>query len=299
MNKSLIALLFACSAAAQAQTGYSTSAFALLNATNTTIVGGGYTVLDGNFNSGSLVSGTHSFTGKNLAGATQTMTFQGSATSSSAYGRLHGYSSASLTNSYYNANNLLYCDGNGGVANANGSPDDVAATTASSFTDTLQFGGALQSGYKARYIFHVDGTNSGFHRDQNLGGPLMVLGVNIAGVNSVWGYGGDGAFATNWATTDVAINGQTPQAISAEMDTLVSFTAKNLPTASTVSAICNFSSTATLAAIQVVDASGNPVTGVTWTSGSGTVYPAPEPTPFMILGLGVGLVGIARRRKRA
>ena len=291
MKKSSLAiLLIGCTAASWGQ-GFSTSSFANLNASN----GGGYTVLDGGFSDGGPVSGTHSFTGMDHTGATQTMTFTGNAASSSEYGRLHGYSSASLTNSYYNVNNLPYADGNGGVANQNGSPDDLAATTSSFFSDTLQFGGNLQAGYKARYIFHVDGTNSGFPRVQDVGGPLMVLGVTIAGVNTVWGYDGNGSFAADWATADVDINGQTPQEISAQMDTLVSFSPKNLTDGSNVSATCDFSSTATLAAIEVVDANGNVVHDVTWTSASGTIYPVPEPMTFAVLGL--GLVGLIRRKR--
>lgn len=70
----------------------------------------------------------------------------------------------------------------------------------------------------------------------------------------------------------------------------------------------DFSFTATLAGIQVVDAAGNPVSGWTVTSGSGTVYPkitpaaTPEPgvTTFLLAtGIPASLLAIRRRRRKS
>ena len=224
MNKTAFVFLAAALVvhAAHAQSP-STSSFAGLVAVNTAIAGGGYTTLSSAYGDGSPIStsGSFSFTGMDRAGATQTMVFSGSAASSAEYGRLHGRSTARLVNSYYNAANPFYVDGNGGVANANGSPDDLSATTASFFDDTLQFGGALQSGYFARYIFHVDGTNSGPR-------SLAVLGVTIAGVNKTFGDGDTGPFVADWTTDDIPIDGTNPQSIHVQFDTLANFGTESL-----------------------------------------------------------------------
>ena len=284
---SLFALAaLAASAAAQSP---STSSFANLNVVNLA-VSGGYTTLVSADGNGSPIStsGSFSFTGKDRVGAARTMVFSGSAASSAQYGRLRGRSTARLANSYYNAANPAYVDGFGGVANANGSPDDLAATTSSFFDDTLQFGGALQSGYFARYVFHVDGTNAGPR-------SLAVLGVTIAGVNKTFGDGDNGFFSADWATDDIPINGTTPQTIHVQFDTLANFSTPDLTDGSTVDGLCDFSSTATLSAVLVVDANGRPVSGVTFTSGSGTAYPVPEPAGFAVMGLAA--FGVLRRRR--
>ncbi len=102
-----------------------------------------------------------SFTGMDGMGNTQTMTFTGSTVSQSDYGRLHVLTTGTLANSYYNVNNQPYANANGNIINTAGSPTSLTTLGFAVFNDTLQYGGALQSGYKARYIFHVDGTNSG------------------------------------------------------------------------------------------------------------------------------------------
>lgn len=292
MTKSATFLLpLALVGAACAQGTPSTSSFANLAVVNTAIPGGGYTTLTEASGDGSPIStsGSFSFTGRDRAEATQTMVFSGTAASSAQYGRLHGFSTARLVNSYYNAGNPNYTDGNGGVADPNGSPDSLNTQTASFFDDTLQFGGALQGGYSARYIFHVDGTNSGPR-------SLAVLGVTIAGVNKTFGDLDTGPFAADWATDDIPIDGTTMQSIHVQFDTLVSYNTKDLTDGATYDGTCDFSSTATLSQILVVDANGNPVSGVTFTSASGTVYPVPEPAP--LAGLGLGALALLRRRAR-
>lgn len=291
MSKPLFLFAMAALAGSAAAQSPSTSSFANLNVVNRALVGGGYTTLTDVGGDGSPIStsGSFSFTGMDRAGATQTMVFSGSAASSAEYGRLHGRSTARLVNSYYNAANPYYVDGNGGVANANGSPDDLSATTASFFDDTLQFDGAATTGYFARYIFHVDGTNSGPR-------SLAVLGVTIAGVNKTFGDGDNGFFSADWATDDIPIDGTTPQTIHVQFDTLANFGTESLVDGSTIDGSSDFSSTATLSQILVVDANGRPVSGVTFTSGSGTTYPTPEPATFAALALGA--LGIVRRRRR-
>ena len=61
----------------------------------------------------------------------------------------------------------------------------------------------------------------------------------------------------------------------------------------------DFSHTATLSAIHVLDAKGTPVPGLTITSASGHVYPQAVPEPSLFAVFGLGAVAFARRRKGA
>lgn len=216
---------------------------------------------------------SQNFTGLDGAGNTQTMSFTGTTIARADYGGLHSYTSASILNSYYNASNPAYTDHNGNTINTSGSPSSLIALGFASFDDTLQFGGELQAGYKARYIFHVDGTNSGT-------GAFAGIAVDIDGAP------GDSFFATNvgsydelWSTKDFDINGITPQTIHVQFSDQVVLDLFNLTDGQNYSGTSDFSSTATLAGIQVVDASGNPVSGWTVSSASGTSYPLLQDTP--------------------
>ncbi len=250
-------------------------------------------------NATASASATKSFTGLDRAGNTQTMTFSGNTVSRSDYGRLHCYTSASLTNSYYNAANPAYTDGNGNVVNPAGSPTSLAALGFAFFDDTLQYGGSLQAGYKAHYIFHVDGTNSGT-------GTLADLGVTIGSNPSDTFFASDpGPFAADWVTQDYAINGITPQSLHVQFSDQVVFDNINLTDGQNYTGTSDFGSTLTLTGIEVVDAGGVPVSGWTVTSGSGTRYPlalaanTPEPGVVALLtGLGVPASLLALRRRR-
>lgn len=295
MKRSAIPLfLFALAGSASAQ--FSTSTASIVGVANST-VSGGLTAISQTSGNGAIstLAGTASYTGLNRSGATQTMTFSGSTVNSAQYGQLHAYAAGTLTNSYYNASNPVYTDGVGGVANANGSPDSLASLGFSDFDDTLQFGGALQSGYQARYIFHVDGTNSG-------DGGFADLAVKIGSdpdesfFSTTSGY-----FEDDWATVDHSISGQTPQMVHVQFSNQVVFNTPDLTDGMNDSGISDFSATLTLAAIEIVDANGNPVTGVTATSASGTRYNvlgAPVPEPASLLAVAFGLVPILRRRSR-
>ncbi|MCW3051653.1 MAG: hypothetical protein JWN14_823 [Chthonomonadales bacterium] len=250
-------------------------------------------------NSTVTASATQTFTGLDRAGDTQTMTFSGTTISRSDYGSLHVYTTGSLLNSYYNASNAPYADHNGNFINPAGSPTSLTALGFATFGDTLQYGGTLQAGYKARYIFHIDGTNSGT-------GAAADLAVDIDGAPGDSFFDFDpGHISTNWATKDFDINGITPQTIHVQFSDQVVFDTFDLTDGQNYSGTSDFSSTATLAGIQVVDAAGNPVSGWTVTSGSGTVYPmitpadTPEPgVTALLLSAGVPASLLALRRRR-
>lgn len=231
---------------------------------------------------------TKSFTGMDGAGHTQTMTFSGVSTNSSQFGRLHSYDEGHLLNSYYNSANTPYANGGGGVYDENGTPDSLTSLGFAGFTDTLQYGGELQNGYKARYLFHFDGTNSGT-------GYLADLSVQIGDDPAEGFFASSEGYQSNiWATQDHEINGITPQQIQVQFSTQVVFDTFNLEDGGNYDGVSNFSSTVTLAGIEVRDANDHLVGGWTVTSGSGTVYPVPEPASLGALG--VGLAALVRRR---
>ncbi len=250
-------------------------------------------------NSTVSASATRSFTGLDRAGNTQTETYTGNTVVRSDYGSLHSFTTGTLVNSYYNAANPPYADLNGSVVNPTGTPNGFDALGIATFNDTLQYGGALQAGYKARYIFHVDGTNSGE-------GALADLGVTVdSNPGDLFFASATGPFAADWVTKDYDINGITPQHINVQFSDQVTLQPSNFIDGQTYSGTSDFSSTLKLTGIQVVDANGNPVSGWTVTSASGTQYPlalsTPEPGAIALLMgacIPASLVAL-RRRKRA
>lgn len=253
------------------------------------------TSLDDHFTNGAPVTAASSpsYTGRDRAGIERTMTFAGTTATSATYGRLRSLTTGAVQNSYYSDANPTYVRPDGTV-NPAGSPDGLISLGFASFTDTLRFGGALQSGYRARYIFHVDGTNSGT-------GFLADLAVQIAGDPTESFFAFDEGFVSrDWATASHEVNGIVPQEISVQFSTQVVHETFALADGGTYSGVSDFSSTLTLAAIAFEDANGNPVSGVTVTSDSGTVYPvsAPVPEPGSLAALAGGLLAVLRRRRR-
>lgn len=250
---------------------------------------------------GSPVSASYSgsFTGMDGSGNTRTMSFSGTASGSAQYGQLHASASGTVTNTYYNSANPAYVTYNPATGqqtiNTAGSPDGFQSYSFASFQDTLQYGGALQSGYQARYIFHLEGTLSGVD-------AFPTLGVTI-GNNQTQSFttSQTGNLSLDWATTDVPIDGQTPQLITVSFSTSFSLdlSTGSTPDGSNVSGMAQFSDTLTLATIEVVDANGNPVSGVTITSDSGTSYPmaVPEPSTWAALLSGTGFLAFVLRRR--
>lgn len=236
-------------------------------------------------------SWTESYTGMDRTGATQTMGFSGSVRAQSDYGRLHCYTATSVTNTYYNASNPVFYNDTTGDFDPNGSPDGLTSLGFAVFNDTLQFGGSLQAGYKARYYFHVDGTNTGY-------GALADLAVDVDGHPGdaffVWQ---DGTSSETFVTKDYDINGVTPQSLHVQFSTQVVVNTYDVDDGLNLSGVSDFSSTASLVGVEVVDANGHSVSGWTMTSGSGTVYQA-VPEPGSVAAIVVGVAGLALRRRR-
>ena len=265
-------------------------------------------------NNGSVVSSAYSgsFTGLDGSGHSQTMTFNGNSHSNAEYGRLHDYATATLNNPYYNTSNSAYVDNNGDVANPNGSPNNLTSLSSSQFTDTLQYGGVLQAGYRARFIYHLHGFNTG--SIGNGQGVFDVLGVDIDGtqldITAINSPLPTPEFGFDWGTKEIALNGTHKQTIKTQLDADVNYDLGTLTQGQNYSGTTDLSATITLSAIELVDANGNLASGWTVTSGSGTVYntiqgrtsAVPEPGSIALLVCGCasgGLMFLRRRIKRA
>lgn len=236
-------------------------------------------------------SGSASFTGMDMAGNTQTMNLSGYVSSSAEYGRLHSYSSASVSNSYYNpANAPAFADD--GTFNPNGSIDDFSALGFAGFDDTLQFGGDLQAGYKAKYIFHVEGTNS----DSN-GLADLAFQVDSNPTESFFAF--DPVNNTIWATQEYAIDGVNPHNVHVQFSNQAVLNFNAIPDGSSFTSISDFSSTLVLSGIEILDSNDHPVSGVTVTSASGTNYAVLTPEPGSLAALGLGAAALLRRRKKS
>jgi len=279
------------SQSASAQAGH--SALSIVGLTND-----GYIYsLDQEGSGGSPVtaSSTHTFTGLDGNNVIQSMTFDGLTQTSADYGSLHSYTTATATNTYYNAANSPYADHDGNLNDPNGSPQSLTCLGFAFFNDTLQFGGNIQAGYKARYIFHIDGTNSGT-------GGAADLSVNVDSNPGDAFFDFDPGFIdTTWATHDFDIDGATPQQISVQFSNQVVFNLDQTADGSNLAGTSDFSSTATLADIEVVDQNGDYVTGWNVTSASGTVYTTmaavPEPGTLSVL-FGIVPLAVSRWRRR-
>lgn len=254
-------------------------------------------------NAVSFTSGeaSQSFGGNDRDGNRGTMSYSASGYGQSEYGRLRAYTTATLENSFFNEENAPYFNTQTQELDPNGTPDYFDNFAAARFTDTLQYGGQLQSGYGARYVFHVDGLVSG---DALSSASLQVQIATNDAENASWVFPQGNVvpqpYTRSYATQTYAINGQTAQSIFVAFATATSISTEQYGDGVTVSGTSNFTSTAVLDRIEIVDAAGNLVSGVTVTSGSGTAYrvaAVPEPASTAALAIG-GLGYIVRRRRR-
>ena len=245
---------------------------------------------------------TQSWTGKDSHGNTQTMTLTGTAFGSAEFGRLHASASATLFNPYYNASNPVFFDGFGAI-DPNGSPAAVEVEGRSGYKDTFTYTGFEGTGYKVRYIFHIDGLSDGDFNNFALvnfragGDPTdviqtsaRVLDASTASHDVTWGvpFTIENLF---YAIDTQLLDNNNPAYVEGQ----------------TLRGSADYSATMVLSGIQIVDAGGNQVNGWGFESASGTHYNllggqygiVPEPGSIALLtGMCVTGANFLRRRVR-
>ncbi len=245
-----------------------------------------------------FIAPTKSFTGLDRAGATQTMTFTGESFAQSEYGRLRSRMVFRAQNTYSNAANPRYFDGT--TVNDAGSPDQITLLSFAGFSDVLKFGGEAQFGYTAKYVFFLEGTRPADPAQRATAAVYGNIGDNPDFLFFPQGQGS--RVAEYLATDSFAIDGNREQRANVTLTTQYPFQLADYPDGSDLYAAADFSSTLTLAAVQLFDANGRAVdpSRYTVTGASGTSYPtAPVPELATLAVLGLGALGLVRRRRPA
>lgn len=245
-------------------------------------------------------SGGQSFSGFDSQGNPQTMNFSGSASAMAEFGILHAAASGEVDNPYYNADNPAFYTG-GDAPDSNGSPQYMLADAHASFQDTLTFNPLTEGIVKIRYLFHVEGTS-----DQH---SYAVLGFS-AGDNSSSFFTSD-ASTPDWATPEWDVVAGIPVPINADFAAVFGVNTNYYTTTEgeNITGSADYYNTLTLTGIQLLDANGNQINGVSYLSASGTHYnvlggvygapvssPVPEPGSLALLA-GFGLTGAVFCRK--
>ena len=227
-----------------------------------------------------------------------TVTFGGSAYAAAGYGLLHSASSG-----------VASCDLQPGI-NCYGLAGN--AHSSAGFVDEFTITGATHSGY-LDFSVVADGTGhvtcAGDAATAICGGGASygIASLSVYGPALVNGISQSGT-GLNPGTNDVnvwvpfsALGGVAEISTGLTLSTLIQcYAARN----TTCAAYANFSNTAYVNGLSVLDASGNPVTGALVTAASGTDYnniqtPAAVPEPSQIMVLSLGLLAMAWFRMRS
>ena len=293
-------LLLGATFGARAQTDHTLFAFQGIYAENGGSTGpfAGVTGNGGANDSSNPFVSSASFTGLNSSGISQTMTISGTAYSSAEYGFIHVYGDGTVTNPYFNARNPVFVDESGTV-NPNGSPDTLAVHGNAGWSDKFTFTGLSGIGYKVNYFFRLEGSVSGD----------SAAGLNFYAGDPLNSYFGPRTTTGNetWVTPDYQVVWGRDYSVSADFFGGVTSDVRNHPEGISYTSYGNYSNTLALTGIQIVNANGNPVSGWSLTSASGTNYPllkpssaVPEPGAVALLvcsGVLGGAMFLKRRRK--
>ncbi len=252
-------------------------------------------------------TGSHSFTGKNSHGITQTMTLSGTASAKAEFGLLHASAQSMLTNPYYNATNNPYYtgDGPGGVRDQAGSPKYLETFGQTLFNDTLTLNRFSDGVVALRYHFHLEGN-------------VIDSGHSYAYLQYSDGIDSETFFTdpsfnnfVDWVTPNWNVTSGSPIALSGNFGAvfLVNVSPDFTTEGVTISGTSNFYNTLSLSGIDLLDAHGNIVNGASYLTASGTHYniagatygvsAVPEPGAMDLLaGMGVAGIGVFASRRR-
>lgn len=210
------------------------------------------------------------FSGVDSNGAGQTMTYSGRAEASSAFGVLRISAKGTVSNTFYNENNDPFYRPDKEILNPDGVPDQMTINAQSEFLDILQWGGELESGYQARYIFRITGNTEGAARR-----PFVVFQIEGSSPE-LWQApaGQQGPINTIWATQSYPVLGFKPQTVSVRLGVQIWWNTQQLPEGLDVYGEADLGNTVVLEEVIVTDADDNVVTGWTLDSASGTDYTA-------------------------
>lgn len=272
-------------------------------------------VVGGNYNAGVLLSsgyfdftdgapastgGTLTFNGLDSHGNAQTMDFAGTASAAAEFGRLHASASGTITNPYYNASNPRYVDSVG--VHDEGSPDAVHSGGVARFSDTLTFGGLNGTGYRVRYVFHIDGFSTASADGLTYAELIFGVGNNIPeGFRT-------SAQVAEFGTSSYDVAWNVPTVIGTTFSAVFFQGLNNNRPAyqegNTITGSANYYNTLELTGIEVLDPSGALASGWTVTSASGTRYPmlapsaVPEPGFYQMSALlAISGLGVWRKRR--
>ncbi len=225
------------------------------------------------------------------------ITFSGDASASVTFGQLRTSASGSVTNAYYDPDNLVF-DDEGNFNSADGIPGFYAVQAYAAFHETLDYATGFGMAKKTNFLYHITGSFTGTNASHELGvsfgGQTQSITLNSTGSEFPTYIG------QTWATEmfDIPQHGlPIEKFVWVNSQFALSGVYDNVVDGENYAGSANFMSTVTLVGINVYDENDNLLSGWSVTSGSGTVYPIPEPSAAL-LGL-AGVAGLLARRRRA
>ncbi len=251
------------------------------------------TIGTGNYSSAGVpvaAYGSATFSGIGRDGEAATMTFTGSSSASSGFGRMHTYATGSIQGSYYNPENPEYYNTPSGFVNEEGTPDQLIAYGQAAYSDTFTYTNT-SAAVTVNFLYQISGAflgDSGYHSvyvEFNGQSDYIILSPQ------------DGNLINQtWATQQFDILLNVPNTHRATTLSQFDFRPEYHQDGQDYSGTVDFASTVTLMGMELRDSEGNLVTGWSLDAASGTIYPIPEPSALILSALGA--LALAGRRRR-